>query len=946
VSVSDVTDQVRRIAQTLLLGEQHVTREAIDQSIQNALRAIPEGRRTEVDVDVVARDLEQRFNVWVGQPQALDNNEDHIAWLGVERSKIGWRFWERYEQFLSDDKALPRKSVDSLHETTDFVLERLENPARPGPWDRRGLVVGHVQSGKTAHYTGLICKAADAGYKIIVVLAGLHNNLRSQTQSRLDEGFLGYDSQRRLTRQAERSVGVGHVNQGLRANTITNSSEKGDFNRAVANQFAISPGTDPLLFVIKKNASVLKNLLAWVEWNGKIDQASGRKVVRAVPLLMIDDEADHASVNTRAIPTDENGQYDPEYDPTEINRCIRRLLHAFEQKTYIGYTATPFANIFIPENVPTKDEGHDLFPRSFIVNLPAPSNYVGPVRIFGLDADPATGLEQRAGLPGLLKSIVDHATSPDPDEEQGWMPPRHDRAHTPYYHGQDELPPSLQRAILSFVLACAARRVRGQSRAHNSMLIHVTRYTAVQALVRGAVERFVAGVRDRLRRGEGAAPATVRDQLRRLWEDDFRPTTEAMGDLNLPAHTWAEVETQLLDAVAAIKVRSINGDAGDVLDYETERATGLSVIAVGGDKLSRGLTLEGLSISYYLRASRMYDTLMQMGRWFGYRDGYLDLCRLYTTDELVTWFRYITAANEELRSEFDRMVTVRGTPMDYGLRVRSHPDGLLVTARVKMRHGTELELTPTLGASETTIFDLTPAIVASNYANAEALVGNLGPSRPPSLKGVVWSNAHLWQNVAPAQVTSFLRGVRVHRNAKVVRPELLAPLIEEYVREGHLTNWTVVLLSGKKTGHTFAGHKVTLVGRAGENVTKDGVSLGSRLLSPRDEALDLTDDEFDRALAATRASWAPDPARANQRKTPPDLPTGPEIRAHRPLERALLLLYPLDPVTLLDTKVPPPIDPATLKPIVGFYLSFPNRLTKRSVRYVVNNIYSSQEFGT
>ncbi len=281
------------------------------------------------------------------------------------------------------------------------------------------------------------------------------------------------------------------------------------------------------------------------------------------------------------------------------------------------------------------------------------------------------------------------------------------------------------------------------------MLIHVTRYTAVQALVTSQVDRFVTGVRDRLRRGEGASPTTAREQLRRLWEEDFRPATEAMGDPDLRVSPWNEVEAHLLDAVVSIKVRSINGSAGDVLDYETQRATGLSVIAVGGDKLSRGLTLEGLCISYYLRASRMYDTLMQMGRWFGYRDGYLDLCRLYTTDELVTWYHFITAANEELRSEFDRMVTVGGTPMDYGLRVRSHPDGLLVTARVKMRHGTELELTPTLGASESTVFDLESAIVASNHASAERLVRALGPSRQPSLREAVWSNGHIWRNVAP-----------------------------------------------------------------------------------------------------------------------------------------------------------------------------------------------------
>ena len=143
--------------------------------------------------------------------------------------------------------------------------------------------------------------------------------------------------------------------------------------------------------------------------------------------------------------------------------------------------------------------------------------------------------------------------------------------------------------------------------------------------------------------------------------------------------------------VSDISVREINGTAGDVLDYDAHHATGLNVIAIGGDKLARGLTLEGLTISYFLRASRMYDTLMQMGRWFGYRPGYLDLCRLYTTPDLAEWFQHITEASEELRQEFDHMVAVGGTPKQYGLRVKSHP-ALMVTSRVKMRHGTELQL--------------------------------------------------------------------------------------------------------------------------------------------------------------------------------------------------------------------------------------------------------------
>ncbi|MEQ1673111.1 MAG: endonuclease, partial [Hyphomicrobium sp.] len=212
------------------------------------------------------RELEARYEVWIGKATVLVDNGDHEAWLTPERRK-DWRLWGRYRQYL--ERGWSMVAVDALDESTNRILGLLEDPRRPGQWDRRGMVVGHVQSGKTSSYTGLICKAVDAGYKVVVVLAGIHNNLRSQTQMRLDEGFLGYETSERDVggRKQAHIIGVGEIDPdpGIRPDYITTRHDKGDFTLTRGKNFGINPGGNPLLFVIKKNASVLRNLQKWID---------------------------------------------------------------------------------------------------------------------------------------------------------------------------------------------------------------------------------------------------------------------------------------------------------------------------------------------------------------------------------------------------------------------------------------------------------------------------------------------------------------------------------------------------------------------------------------------------------------------------------------------------------------------------------------------------------
>ena len=247
------------------------------------------------------------------------------------------------------------------------------------------------------------------------------------------------------------------------------------------------------------------------------------------------------------------------------------------------------------------------------------------------------------------------------------------------------------------------------------MLIHVTRFVNVQSLIAELVSLELRDIQNRIRYGDGGSPDPIVEELRSMWLEDFVPSSRAARDLypdlmlGCQDVSWTAVSSRLVESSQRIQVKVINGAARDALDY-WDRPEGLSAIAIGGDNLSRGLTLEGLSVSYYLRASRMYDTLLQMGRWFGYRPGYVDLCRLYTTDELREFYSHITMATDELRQEFDLMADRGMTPSDFGLRVRSHPAGLVITAANKMRHGTRMTVSYSGDISETIAFQRTPGI--------------------------------------------------------------------------------------------------------------------------------------------------------------------------------------------------------------------------------------------
>jgi hypothetical protein len=912
----DTMHQAVRVVLASLPQDRQATAAEIDANV-DLVCAMQQARGRNLDRDALSRMIQATVAIWQDSPLGLSDDSDHVEWLDVAMAERSWDFWDRYRRYLEDVRTMPPTVVRRLDQSTRRILGQIEDPRRPGRWRRTGLVVGQVQSGKTGNYIGLVCKAADAGYKLIVILAGIHNSLRSQTQLRIDEGLLGFDTQyqQRYDQETGSSrIGVGAMPgvRRLKIASLTTSAEKGDFKRNVASNMNLPIGDYPVVLVVKKHRSILEYIRKWiVEVEGQETANSADRIVHDVPLLIIDDEADNASVDTSR---------EDDTDPTRINAAIRRLLNSFDKAAYIGYTATPFANIYIDPDADHTAFGIDLFPDSFIETLPAPTNYFGPEKVFGLsddDPDPETSVE---ALP-IVRKVRDHET---------WMPARHRKDWVP----PDPLPTSLTEALDAFILTCAARRVRGQGTEHSSMLIHVTRFVDVQNRVKDQVEEYVALTADRLRDVHSGQSAAVAAQLRQLWERDFVPTTSSFPAEEAPPVGWEQVAAELRPATAKIRVRAVNGSARDALEYYEHRRTGLSLIAIGGDKLSRGLTLEGLSVSYYLRASNTYDTLLQMGRWFGYRPGYEDLCRLYTPPALLRAYEEITAADNELRRDFAYMVTLGETPTTFGLRVRTSPAGLAVTAANKMRRGVKVKVSYSGEIPETTTFSLAEEAKTRNFQNLRRFITRLDGSHISEQR----NGGTLWRQVPAADIVDgFLDGYVPDRRSYRVRPAFIAEYIRRCVQLGELTQWTV-LLAGNPRGRLekIGTREVGLVTRSAHELkATEGSYTIRRVLSPSDESADLSPEQRERALEGTRTARMASAQRRGKPYVEPDVPSGQPLRQVRDVNQPLLIIYPIQHQPDSDT-------PAGT-PLVGFAISFPYSRQPTATEYVVNEIWRQQE---
>lgn len=693
--------------------------------------------------------------------------------------------------------------------------------------------------------------------------------------------------------------------------TCTTSADNGDFKKGIANQigFQVSPGSR-LVMVVKKNGSILRNLISWL----RLQNAAGQAKITA-PALIIDDEADHASVNTSK---------DPDDDPTTINKSIRKLLMSFDRIGFVGYTATPFANIFIGFDADHQEYGPDLFPRSFIVNLKAPSDYVGPNLVFGHSGDESAGIPEQPALP-MFEEI---------DDASSWLPDRHNKYTIP-----GPMPESLREAVRAFVLVCAARAARGNINVHNSMLVHATRFVNVQERIAEQLTKEITALRNLICSASEETVQQTRQELYQLWQRVFCMHHEQFLDrLNdecpeLPA--WEQVWACLPEAVGRVEIMRINGGSTDALAYSS-KPNGISVIAVGGDKLSRGLTLEGLSISYFLRATNMFDTLLQMGRWFGYRKGYIDLCRVYSTGNLYSRFREVALAFDDLRADLDRMAYAGKTPTDFGLRVRTPSDGLLITAANKIRRGEKVDVRFANTILQVLEMQRTGDFAAQIRETTKGFIAENGPwertVRGKDSPHFIW---HGKDNVS--RIIEYLEHYEaISTPGFNNRCDAIRRYIHEQVGQNELTDWTVAVISKrdpqrKNLLEIEPDFFIPLVERGTSKNNQD--TWNRELLAIRgltgslDEAVDLSEEEFEQA----RRKSVPDP------DSPDGFPKNPgrdEIREVRPPRRGLLLIY-----LIQDKSVENPVDF-----IPAIAISFPESATAKPLAYTVNDVWK-QQFG-
>lgn len=755
--------------------------------------------------------------------------------------------WRRLERRLLAGGRWQKPQVASLASESARVLRHLPDPRAEAPFQGRGLVVGYVQSGKTANYTALAARAVDAGYRMVIVLSGIHDALRGQTQVRLEDELVGRDE------------------AGGPAWTLLTDQTQ-DFR---APDVQVLEQSGAFLIVAKKNVTVLRRLDGWL--------AAAADRLAGLPILLIDDEADQASINTRG-----NRAPDPSLDadgagasgpsPTATNALIRSILGRAPQAAYVAYTATPFANIFIDPDAVDHEVGEDLFPRDFALQLPRPEGYTGTEELFGVSAQKRD----------VFRRVRDEDVS---ELRQATM--RRTSAPVVATPQDQLLPDSLAEALIAFSLAGAIREARpGLAGKPHTMLVHVSMRIEDQSRVRAAIEDQRSYWLEARRQGYD-----LTDLFREVYERHFQGV-EAPGDVEAVADAAIEVLERL-------DVLELNSVTGENLEY-AERPD-RHIVAVGGNRLSRGLTLEGLTVSYFLRTASMADTLLQMARWYGFRSGYEDLIRIWTSDGIAQWFTELALVEESLRDSLQALYRAGRRPSEMAIRLRAH-SGLLLTARNKSGMADTLRQSWSGEHPQTVVLPLHDAArLQTNRTLADRLIAMCG-------QGQKITGGRLFRDLPPEVVCEFLRAYQPHPDTIALRGDALADWIMQRVAEGELVDWSVLLASAQGGAPIQIGSLEThLVTR--RRTSSDGIGI---LIDPRHEAADL--------------AGGPDAYRR-----PSGNYDAEAMRSARPGTQGLLLIYPLDPA---------PLDVSDVDAVIAVALSLPYTSDGRSSAVVNRGVGS------
>lgn len=664
-------------------------------------------------------------------------------------------FWNAFRAFLQNERRWSRPIIDRLDETSRLLVQRLPQPVAAQSFQVRGLVVGYIQSGKTANMSALIARSADQGYRLFIVLAGIMNDLRAQTQRRLDQEISGTSDDRRS--DAPFVTPEPGAPPWVR---LTRSGLYGDFDPGTV-QMDVNPRT-PKLIVAKKNARVLRRLNQWL--------ASSPIPLDEFAALVIDDEADQASIDIKYL-TDEE-------QPSAINAAIRELLAALPKCCYVGFTATPFANVLIDAEVE-----QDLYPRDFIASLPEPEGYFGPRQLFGLGMSPS---DLSSALPEPPPIDVIRSIDQDDLDEIDQLAP------------DGECPEILAGALLTWLLSCCARLARGQDRDHFSMIVHPSQRTADHATFASVLAAEVDFVK-----GCTARPRSFPDFLRRardIWDEDF---TQVSTQQAIPVHDFDTIWRFARTVAESIEIKVLNKDSDDILDYSDPPKR---YLVIGGNRLSRGLTLEGLSVSFFTRNANAFDTLLQMGRWFGFRPGWADLTRIFVEERMATQFADLARVELELREDLAKYARREDppTPRELAPRIRSHPT-MAVTSPLRMGAGRSINISFQNTTQATVRFPIEHRkALTDNIDAARAMVASLGPA---------WASAspegmHVWRDVPAEGILEFLGAYTFGERTSVMNRANLTAYIRRLNSRGELQRWDVCIPRGnpERDAVTWSGN--------------------------------------------------------------------------------------------------------------------------------------------
>ncbi len=717
--------------------------------------------------------------------------------------------WPALREYLSNVKGFHPDDVAQIDNSSNDVVSLLENPNQH-QFSCRGLVVGHVQSGKTANMTAVMAKSLDAGYDTIIVLAGLTNKLRYQTQMRM---FSDLISRRPLEWQV-----------------LTPNDIDRDFRAPPQGGF-LAHSNKAQIAVIKKNVSPLRELKQAI-------QDTLPAALRQLRILIIDDECDQASVNSAR----------GELDMTAINQRIREILHLLPAVSYVGYTATPFANVLINPYTLDGQELDDLYPRDFITSLEKPTSYFGTEQLFGrTPEDPDNPRDSEEGL-DMVRLV--------PEEEERLLQPSSRNKLDEFDPQMNE---SLSDAMLYFLACCAARIARGHTDKHMTMLVHTSAYVLAHEKVAFLIKNWFENHKNDL--VDSSKP--VGRRLSRLWESE---QNRLPADITQAAPVSTEqVFACLPEVVKKIEFPIENGASDDRIDYERQPRT---YIVVGGSILARGLTLEGLMVSYFLRSANQYDTLLQMGRWFGFRPGYEDLPRIWMPEDLKLKFRAMADIEQEIRDEIEQYSARDLTPLDIAVRIRSIP-GMAITGNNKLRAAKQCAISFWGTHRQTFRFKhLDSELLLENWRVGAKLVqqaDDMCPRQDPSVK--------LWRGVPREVIREFFQGYKSHPAHSDLTESILLPFIAN--SDSRLDFWNVGVIEAGRgaTSEQPLGpaQHVKMVNRA-KLVDAGSTADIKALMSKQDVVFDCDDS------GPNNGSWE-------------------ELKQYRTRELGeipLLLLYPID----------------------------------------------------